>query len=379
MHARKPTVDPDRLRAPFDAVEPLLVGIEEELMLLDADSLDLAPRASDVLGRLPDDPRFKLELAAAQIEIATPPEVSVAAAGAQLSRARAELAAAAGPELRLAGAGTHPFADPIGELSRGARYDRTRNEYGELAQRQLIFGLHVHVGVGDADRALAIHDALRSYLPEITALAANAPFHAGRDTGLASVRPSISDLLPRQGVPPVLRDWQGYADALTWGAASEAVPEPRRWWWAMRLHPAFGTVELRAPDAQASLADTLAVAALVHALVARLAERHAAGEKLAVAPTWRIEENRWSAARSGVLGEMADLVTGERAPTARRLHRLFDELEPLAERLGGAASLRHARTMVRAGGGAAAQRETAAERGLDGLVAWLAEQYEPGA
>lgn len=378
MDADKPAVDPDQLRAPFDAVQPLLIGIEEELMLLDAESLDLAPRAGEVLERVASDPRFKLELAAAQIEIATLPAASVAAAGEQLTRARAELAAAAGPELRLAGAGAHPFAAPVGQINPGARYDRTRNEYGELAHRQLVFGLHVHVGVGDSDRALAIHDALRSYVPEFAALAANAPFHAGRDTGLASVRPSISDLLPRQGVPPVLHDWQGYADALTWGAASEAIPEPRRWWWMLRLHPGFGTVELRAPDAQTTIADSLAVAALFQALVARLSERHAAGEELPVAPTWRIEENRWSAARSGVLGDMADLVTGERMPTARRLNRLLDALEPVAERLGSAASLRHARGMVEAGGGAAAQREAAAARGIEGLVGWLAERCESG-
>jgi len=356
-------------------------------MLLDACSLDLAPRARDVLQALAGDPhlqalagdpRFKLELPAAQVEIATSPERSVAAAGAQLTRARAQLARAAGPGLRLAGAGAHPFADPIGELSGGERYERTRLEYGELAHRQLVFGLHVHVGVGDADRALAVHDALRSYLPEIAALAANAPFHDGRDSGLASIRPKISDLLPRQGVPPALGDWDGYADALRWGASAGAVPEPRRWWWALRLHPVFGTVEARAPDTQSTVAGTIAIAALVHALVASLAERHAAGDALAVAPTWRIEQNRWSACRHGVLGEMADLQTGTREPTAWRIARLLDELEPVAGRLAGGAALRHAHALLESGGGAVAQRRVAAERGLDGLVRWLADRYDSG-
>ncbi|MDQ3678879.1 MAG: YbdK family carboxylate-amine ligase, partial [Actinomycetota bacterium] len=264
------------------------------------------------------------------------------------------------------------------ELNSGERYDRARDEYGELAHRQLICGLHVHVGVGDADRALAVHDALRSYLPEIAALASNAPFHDGRDTGLASIRPKICELLPRQGVPPVLGDWDGYADALRWGAWSDAVPEPRRWWWALRLHPTFGTVEVRAPDAQSTVAETLALAALVQALVARLAERHGAGETLPVAPTWRIEENWWSACRHGVLGEMADLQTGERAPTSRRIARLLDELEPVAERLDCAVPLQDARALLASGGGAVAQRRVAAERGLDGLVAWLADRYASG-
>ena len=372
----KPPTDPEVLRAAFDAAEPFGVGIEEELMLLDASSFDLAPRARELMSGLEHDSRFKLELPAAQIEIATRPEPSLPAARAQLLAARAELAAAAASQgLRLASAGTHPFAAPLGELNSGERYERTRAEYGELAHRQLVFGLHVHVGIGDADRALAIHDALRSYLPEISALAANAPFHDGRDTGLASMRPTISELLPRQGVPPLLRDWEGYADALRWGARSGAVPEPRRWWWALRLHPAFGTVEVRAPDAQSTSAETLAIAAFVHTLVVRLAERHAAGETLEIAPTWRIEENRWSANRYGAVGEMADLDTGERQPTAQRIARLLDELEPVAERLGSAGLLQDARRLLAAGGGAVAQREIAAERGLDGLVEWLADRF----
>jgi carboxylate-amine ligase len=136
---------------------------------------------------------------------------------------------------------------------------------------------------------------------------------------------------------------------------------------------------VRAPDAQSTVADTLAIAALVQALTAHLAERHAAGATLPVAPTWRVEENRWSAARWGVLGTMADLESGEREPTALRLTRLLDEIEPHVDRLGSEASLRHAREMIAAGGGAVLQREVAAERGLDGLAAWLAERYASGA
>jgi carboxylate-amine ligase len=372
-----PPADADALRRAFDAAEPLRVGIEEELMLLDARTLDLAPRATELHARLDGDPRFKLELPAAQIEIATPPASSVQAAGAELARARTELATAAATlGLRLAGAGTHPFAAPIGELNSGERYEFSLAEYGELARRQLVFGQHVHVAVGDADRAIAVHDALRSYLPEIAALAANAPFHDGRDSDLASMRPTIADLLPRQGIPPVLGDVEGFAEALAWGARSGTVSTPRHWWWGLRLHPSFGTVEVRAPDAQTTVAEAVAIAGLVHALVAWLAERHAAGETLPVAPTWRIEENRWSACRYGVHGELADLESGERRPTLERLVRLLDELAPAAQRLGAMDALQTAGAMLHDGGGATAQRRVAAERGIPGLVGWLVERYE---
>jgi carboxylate-amine ligase len=371
----KPVIDPALLRARCAATQPLWIGLEEEHMVLDAETLDLAPRAAQLLGRVHGDPRFKLELPAAQIEIATTPEPSVLAAADQLALARAELAAAAGSDLRLAGSGTHPFASARGVLNRGERYDRTHGEYGEIAERQLVFGLHVHVSVGDADAAVAVHDALRSHLPEIAALAANAPFHAGADTRLASVRPQISALLPRQGVPPAIGSLESYARELQWGARSGAVPHPRSWWWGLRLHPEFGTVEVRAPDAQTTVAETAAIAAIVQLLVADLAGRHAGGETLPVAPTWRIEENRRSAARFGVAGEMADLDSGMREPTAQRLLRLLDELGEQARRLGCDGALATARSMIEDGGPAAAQRRAAASGDLRDVVAWLAGRY----
>jgi len=371
----KPLIDAALLRERCAATRPLWIGLEEELMVVDAVTLDLAPRAPQLLARMHGDPRFKLELPAAQMELATTPEPSVAAAADQLALARADLAAAAAPGLRLASAGAHPFAAARGVLNSGERFDEMRNEYGEAAERQLVCGLHVHVAVGDADAAVAVHDALRSYLPELAALAANAPFHEGADTRLASVRPRISSLLPRQGVPPAIGSLDAFADALQWGARSGTVPSPRHWWWALRLHPDFGTVEVRVPDAQATVAHSAAVAGVVQALVARLATRHARGETLPVAPTWRIEENRRTAARFGIAGELADLDSGEREPTAQRLLRLLDEIGDDAHRLGCDGALDTARSMIEDGGPAAAQRRVAAQGDLRDVVNWLADRY----
>ena len=192
----------DTLRARFDAPDALGIGIEEELFLLDPETLDLLPNAREVLERTPDDPRFKLELPAAQLEIVTPPSPDVPTAVEALARARRDLAHAAAPLGRLMTAGTHPTTAEFGKLTDDPRYRRTLEEYGERARRQLVCGLHVHVSLGGADRTLAVYNALRSHLPELAALAANAPFHAGRDTGLASIRPSIAVNLQRQGVRP---------------------------------------------------------------------------------------------------------------------------------------------------------------------------------
>jgi carboxylate-amine ligase len=297
----------------------------------------------------------------------------VAQAARELHRARHRLAEALSGRYRLAGAGVHPFAAPHGVLNSSPRYDETAREYGGLARRQLVFGLHVHVGVRGADRALAIHDALRGHLPELAALAANAPFHDGADTGLASVRPQISGLLPRQGVPPALGDWDAYADAMRWGAAAGPVPEPRLWWWELRLHPAYGTVELRVPDAQATVAEAAALAAVAHCLVARLAARHDAGEALRAPATWRIAENRWAACRHGLDAQLADLETGRPAPARERIAALLDDLAPTAATLGCERELARARAMLDPG--AAAERRSVAGRvGLRGLTAWLADR-----
>jgi carboxylate-amine ligase len=372
-----PPPDAAQLRAAFDAPTPLTLGLEEELMLVDAATLDLVPRAVEVVDSLGGDPRFKPELPAAQLEIVTPPVAGVADAVAVLAGARRDLAAACAGIGRPLAAGVHPFAAGEGVLNAGDRYELTRDEYGRIARRQLVCGLQVHVAVGGAERSLAVYNALRSHLPALAALAANAPYHEGADTGLASIRPKISELLPRQGVPPAIESWEAFAAELAWGAAAGAVPEPRRWWWELRPHPAFGTLEVRVPDAQARLVDAAAVAAVVHSLVASLAQRWDAGAlHPAVVPTWRIEENRWSACRDGVEGSLADLGTGERRPTRDVLHELIDSLAEPAASVGCAGELAAAHALVERNG---AMRQRAAGD-AHGAAGWLVQAYlEPPA
>ena len=270
----------------------------------------------------------------------------------------------------------HPFAAALGELNPGPRYELTEGEYGDIARSQLVCALQIHVAVGGADRSLSVYNGLRPWLPLIAALAANAPFHAGRDTGLASIRPKIGEQLPRQGIPPAITSWDAFAEALAWGAASGAVPEPRRWWWELRPHPTYGTLEIRVPDAQATVEDAAAVAALVHALCGWLSARHDAGEPLTTADTWRLEENRWSAARRGMDAELADLSTGERIPARACLAALLADLEPVAQQLGCAAELATVEPLAEENG-AARQRAIAADGGVRAVAAYLAGAYVP--
>jgi carboxylate-amine ligase len=345
------------IRALFDGVEPLTLGLEEEVLLLEPETLELAPVAADVLGRT-DDPRLKLELPAAQLEVVVPPARTVAEAIAGLAAGRRALAAAADGVARPAAAGVHPFSAPLGPLNSGERYDEILAAYGDVARAQLVCSLQVHVAVGGADRTLAVYNALRGHLPELIALAANAPFLAGRDTGFATVRPLIAGLLPRQGVPPAIASWDALAADLRWGRASGAVPEPRRWWFELRPHLAYGTLELRAADTQTTLGESAGVAAFAHALVAWLAERHDAGERLGRADDWRIGHNRFAACRFGLDAELADLETGHVMVARDVLRRRIEELAPVAERLGCGDDL--------AAAGSLAERNGADRRRADG-------------
>lgn len=364
----------ERMRATFDAVEDLTVGLEEEILLVDPRSFELVPQATAVLARLGGDPRFKLELPASQLEIVTPPAHSVGEAVAGLAAGRAAVRDRAGGVASAIGAGVHPCAAREGELNTGGRYDLTAEDYRAIARRQLVCALQVHVAVRGSERALAVYNALRSFLPEIAALAANAPFEGGHDTGMASVRPTISAMLPRQGVPPALAGWDDFAAQLRWGAAAGSVPEPRRWWWELRPHPSYGTLEVRVADTQICSADSAGVVAFVQTLVAWLAQRFDDGERFPTAPSWRIAENRWAALRDGVAGSLADLESGERSLTRTRLLALCETLAPVAERLGCAAELTRSAALVETNG-ALAQREFAAANGIAALPSWLSARF----
>jgi carboxylate-amine ligase len=364
------------VRAAFAGDGPFTVGVEEELMTLAPRTLDLSPVAGRVVEAADADGRVKSELPAAQLETITEPAQTAAEVAEQLAVARRIVARACEGIAVPAAAAIHPFTNPRGEVSEERRRRPLVTEYGEVARLQLVFGLHVHVRVPGDRRALAVYNALRSYLPELAALAANGPFLAGRDTGMASVRPKVSELLPRQGVPPAFAGWEEYSQAIQWGTASGGFDHPRMWWWELRPHPGFGTLELRVPDQQTTVADSAAIAAVVQALVVWLAERHDAGEPLAVHPTWRIEQNRWSAARHGLDGTLADLDSGEPRSARERVRELLDRIGPTAARLGGGRQLCDALELA-ADGGAERMRQAA---GGDSrrAVEWLAERFLEG-
>jgi glutamate---cysteine ligase / carboxylate-amine ligase len=359
----------------FDHVPALTVGLEEEVILLDPETCLPVDAVEDALLRVGGDARFAPELRRAQLELATPPASTVADGVRELAAARRALVERLRGDLRFLALGTHPTWTGVSRVTSRPRYAEIGAEMRWLSRSALPCGLHVHVAVDGAERALTVYNALRSYLPEIAALAANSPFFEGRDTRLASTRLKLTEDNERAGIPPAFASWRAYTDFVAWSARGRVIRDPSFHWWDVRLNALQGTVEVRAADAQTRVDDTAGIAALCQSLVASLVDRYDAGETLPVHDTHRIAENRWRALRDGLGGELVDLDDGTPVPTRERLHNLVGELEPWAAALGCEQELGHAEALVRANG-AERQRALATAVGIPGLASWLADETE---
>lgn len=359
----------------FDHTPELTVGVEEEVILLDPATFLPSDSVEEVLSRLDGDPRFKPELRCAQLELVTPPVSTVADVARELAAARRILAERLRGEIRFAALGTHPSSTAISAVTPTRRYREIGRELRWLARAGLPSGLHVHVAVDGAERAVAVYNALRSYVPEIAALGANSPFYEGRDTGLASTRLKLREDNPRSGIPPAFESWRAYTDFVAWGARGGVIPDPSWLWWDLRLNAVHGTIEIRAADSQTRIDDVAGIAALCQTLVASLLDRHDAGDRLPVHDTQRIAENRWRAMRDGLGGELVDLDDGRPIATRERLRNLVGELEPYAVALGCECELGHAADLVTANG-AVRQRAIAGVVGVDRLAEWLSDETE---
>jgi carboxylate-amine ligase len=359
------------------AARPWSVGIEEESMLLEPRGWTLVPCIDEVLAGLPPNlvGHASAETHACVVELATRPHRTVGEAIAELRGLRRELAGSlARRNLRSAVAGTHPTVMWSNvEVSPDPRHRHIDDSMQALARREPTFALHVHVGVPDPVRAVRALDGLREYLPLLLALAANSPYWQGRDTGLASVRIPIFSMFPRSGIARPFGDYRGWVGAVDAMIRGGAIPDPTYLWWDARLQPRFGTVEVRVMDAQTRLEDTAALAALVQSLV-RL---HAQGtRRLGGLTPEALAEDRFLAARDGIDAEFVGAFRGRRPRAADRLAGVLEACRPVADSLGCLAELESA-TELAESPGHARQRAMAADRGLDGLVAALSDEYVP--
>jgi glutamate---cysteine ligase / carboxylate-amine ligase len=327
-------------RAAFEASTDFTLAVEEEFALLDPATLELANRFEELQDAARGselEPHLVGELIASEAEVRTGRCETFAEAAEKLGERHGQLRVLAdGIGVGLSGVGTHPWSRWQDQrIIDTPHYRRNDELLRYVVWRNNTFGLHVHVGINGADRAIQVTSALRNYLPELLALSASSPFVEGVYTYLHSARTQIfTRMFPRCGIPDSLAGWDDWESYVRFLYETGSVDEHTQMWWSVRAHLAFPTVEIRICDAQPDLAESRALAALCYSLTARIARAIDEGEPLPDLPNRLLEENLWRALRWGLSGELIDFDRGESIPARARLEQLLAWVQPVADELG---------------------------------------------
>ncbi|MDQ3849225.1 MAG: carboxylate-amine ligase [Actinomycetota bacterium] len=332
------------------------VGIEEELMILDGDTYELVNAIESLLEDA-EQGEVKPELMESVLEIATKPCDNAGDAGGQLRALRRHVRhTAEGRDLCIGSAGTHPFAmwEHQRIVSR-PRYRDLLSALGFVARQELIFGMHVHVALDDPEKAIYVANGMRLHVPVLVALSANSPFWRGEPTGLLSCRTPIFRTFPRVGMPPAWADFADYESKVDFMVRSGVIEDYTFLWYDVRPHPKFGTVEVRCCDSQTRVEHTIALTALIQAMIRELVEDFAAGAPLPDYPWQMLDENKWLAARHGLDRDLVDLPSSDRVGTKALVERLLARLAPHAQDLRSADALEGIADLLERGNGATRQ------------------------
>src|SRR3954451_15265515 len=327
-------------RDAYDGGTDYTVAVEEEFALLDPESLGLVNRFEDVAAAAKGtalEPHLVGELIASEVEVRTGRCESFAEAAAAMGARRAALQdLARGLDLSLGGTGAHPWSRWQDQrIIDTPHYRRNDETLRYVVWRNNTFGLHVHVGINGADRAIRVMSALRNYMPELLAYSASSPFVEGVFTYLHSARTQVfTRMFPRCGIPDWFGGWDDWEQYIRFLYTTGSVTEHTQLWWSVRAHLQFPTVEMRICDGQPDVGESRALAALIYSLTARIARALDEGEPLPSWPHRLLEENLWRAIRHGLSGELIDFERNESIPARARLEQLLDWVAPVADELG---------------------------------------------
>jgi carboxylate-amine ligase len=343
---------------------PLTLGVEEEYQIIHPDTRNLHSFVQQFLehGKMvfPDD-TLKPEFMQSQVEVGSRVCRDVQEVRAELQRLRhavGEIARASG--MQFASASTHPFATwSAQEVTAGERYRQLLEQYQTIAAQLLIFGFHLHIGLGEAennDLKIDVMNQLRYFLPHILALSTSSPFWQGQKSGLKSYRSVVFEMLPRTGMAPLFSsygEYQAYVELLarvgTITYDANGKPDGTRIWWDIRPHPKFGTLEIRIPDLCTRLEDAVCIAALVQSLTAKLIQLRMDNQSWRVYGSQHIQENKWRAMRYGVQGKLVDFGKQEEIPMLNLGLEIIELVKPQAKQLGCWAEVQYAEKILREG------------------------------
>ena len=355
------------------------IGIEEEYQTIDPNTFDLRSHINAEIiakGKRQLDERIKAEMHQSVVEVGTGVCRNMKEARADiinLRRAMVKLAKDNG--LLLCAGATHPFADwREQDIYPDERYLQVVEDMQLVARSNLIFGLHVHIGIEDREVAIHLMNQVRYFLPHLLALSANSPFWIGDNTGLKSYRCKVFDKFPRTNIPDTYTSWADYESFVNLLVKTNSMDNAKKIWWDVRPHPFFSTVEVRICDIPMRADETLAIAALIQATMAKLYKLHSRNQGFRMYSRALIMENKWRAARYGLDARIHDFSTGQSATARDSTRNLLEALRPVSQDLGCESELEGLLDIVGGGSGADKQRTVFQKRGSTKDVArYLAE------
>jgi glutamate---cysteine ligase / carboxylate-amine ligase len=332
------------------------LGIEEEFAIIDPETRELRSHIQEILegGKVMLKEQIKPEMHQSVVELGTEICQSVADARAHVIELRSRLAELAGRAgLKIASVGTHPFSHWRDQLiTQGERYQEIVKDMQQLARANLIFGLHVHVGIPDREIAIHVMNQARYFLPHIYALSVNSPFWVGQDTGLKGYRLKVFERFPRTGIPDAFESLSEYEDYCKLLVKTGCVDNAKKIWWDIRLHPFFDTLEVRVCDAQTRVDDTLAIAALIQTVIAKLHKLLHQNITFRVYRRRLLDENRWRASRYGIDGKLIDFGKEAEVDARSLLNELLEFVSTEVNELGTENEMAHIERIMREGTGA---------------------------
>ena len=332
------------------------LGIEEEFAIVDPQTRELRSHIQEILegGKVLLKEQIKPEMHQSVVELGTEICADIKSAREHVVDLRSKLANLAGERgLKIASVGTHPFSHWRDQLiTEGERYQQILRDMQTLARANLIFGLHVHVGIPNRDAAIHVMNQARYFLPHIYALSVNSPFWVGRDTGLKGYRLKVFERFPRTGIPDAFESLSEYEDYCKLLVKTGCIDNPKKIWWDIRLHPVFDTLEVRVCDAQSRVDDTLAIAALIQAIIAKLFKLLRQNTTFRLYRRRLLDENRWRATRYGIDGMLIDFGHETEVETRKLINELLEFVSSEVKELGSEREMSHIERICREGTGA---------------------------
>ena len=332
------------------------LGIEEEFAIVDPETRELRSHIQEILegGKVMLKEQIKPEMHQSVVELGTEICDSISCARDHVIELRSKLAQlAANSGLKIASVGTHPFSHWRDQLiTQGERYQEIVKDMQQLARANLIFGMHVHVGIPNRESAIHVMNQARYFLPHIYALSVNSPFWVGQDTGLKGYRLKVFERFPRTGIPDAFESLSEYEDYCKLLVKTGCIDNPKKIWWDIRLHPVFDTLEVRVCDAQSRVDDTLAVAALIQAVISKLYKLLRRNTTFRVYRRRLLDENRWRASRYGIDGKLIDFGRETEVETRSLLNELLEFVSTEVNELGSKKEIAHIERIMREGTGA---------------------------